>query len=1232
MSPFSTVLAGSVWEEDAADFSQGTLDKTTVRGDALQLEKVTISDDWYLVSEGWPEPMDGPAHGYDPDGEMLVFGGYGGSTWTFNIANKTWYCAKSPSSPEVRFFSAMAYSTQAKKYVLFGGGTGMDSFNIDTSLNDTWVFDPSTGTWTEVMPATSPPARHHHEMVYDPVNDVFILFGGPDDTWTYDIGTNIWTQRGPTATPGPRSGHGMVYVDSLQAALVFGDGTDTWYYDYENDTWKDLMATYSGEAYREIAMAYDKENDQVLMKGGEGGLTGNQYTWSYDVEDNTWTNLDLSPEAPSDNSPAMIYDVNDELVVLFGGGASRSSGGVGGPPPGSSQTWIFNISAQEWSRVNDSPDGRSSHGMVYVPTLDAIFLYGVGRERHTYRGGALYHIGDMDWERITNNNDMVDRKRFGMAYDSKDDRVVVFGGYRPSSSSGREHESLGDMWVIDMVGKTWSRITPGASPGKRCGISMVYHTGSDKFIIFGGNNEWSTRYYNDTWVYDPQLNLWTNMSPPTGPSKRSDYGMVFIESTAEILLYGGQDENKQNMSDVWFYNLTQNSWRQQVTTYVPTPRYSPALDYDLLNDHVVMFGGAGGGLLDDTLIYDITAADWSLLDVAIAPSMRAGSRMVYSPSREGHFLFGGGGPNRTLYCDTWVFNFEGFERDGAYTSEPYDMNGTAYFGNISWIADVPSKTEVRFQVRTAGDLSELATKEFVGPDGSAGTFYETNDTRLNDTHNGTSFIQYRALLDSLNPFVTPSIKKVGVTYNLMHSIEMVYPVGGENLSGVQNITWSTEEKDDDTIHYKVIVESVSENFTLVNDTTDNVIDPWNTSAYSNGQYRVRVIGWDDNEDIPLSNETLSDWFEIYNAPPNTPPSSRLLFPENNSVINLSAIDLGWEGEDDENDTLMYRLYINESLDDLMVLGTGIETSNTTYNFSKLGTYYWTVIPDDGKVNGTCFSGIWKFTLAGEPPPPPVNHPPSVTLVAPEDGFNSSMRNVTLEWNGTDVDNDTLSYYVLLGPVRSSVLNLNVNYLLENTTNTTSIVTLDEGTYFWTVIPFDGKINGTANITVWSFNVSLPHPSVTCVITDPASGTHVNGTIEIEGQATAVDTDLVVVKVRVDGGEWMNATGTSDWTHQLDTKEMADGDHTIEVQAVGGDAESDIQSIVIMVKNKKVDTSMEAPLWPWILAIIIAVIVVIVIVYYYNYRKQREGKEGEEEEEKEEEEKEGNDEDASDPEG
>ena len=165
MSPFSTVLAGGVWEEDAADFSQGTLDKTTVRGDALQLEKVTISDDWYLVSEGWPEPMDGPAYGYDPDGELLVFGGYGGSTWTFDIANKTWYCAKSPSSPEVRFFSAMAYSTQAKKYVLFGGGTGMNSFNIDTSLNDTWVFDPSTGTWTEVLPATPPPARHHHEMV-----------------------------------------------------------------------------------------------------------------------------------------------------------------------------------------------------------------------------------------------------------------------------------------------------------------------------------------------------------------------------------------------------------------------------------------------------------------------------------------------------------------------------------------------------------------------------------------------------------------------------------------------------------------------------------------------------------------------------------------------------------------------------------------------------------------------------------------------------------------------------------------------------------------------------------------------------------------------------------------------------------------------------------------------------------------------------------------------------------
>ncbi len=53
--------------------------------------------------------------------------------------------------------------------------------------------------WTELAPATSPPARSTHGMAYDGESDRIVLFGGwvggldtasMDDTWAYDFNAN----------------------------------------------------------------------------------------------------------------------------------------------------------------------------------------------------------------------------------------------------------------------------------------------------------------------------------------------------------------------------------------------------------------------------------------------------------------------------------------------------------------------------------------------------------------------------------------------------------------------------------------------------------------------------------------------------------------------------------------------------------------------------------------------------------------------------------------------------------------------------------------------------------------------------------------------------------------------------------------------------------------------------------------------------------------------------------
>ena len=66
---------------------------------------------------------------------------------------------------------------------------------------------------------------------------------------------------------------------------------------------------------------------------------------------------------------------------------------------------------------------------------------------------------------------------------------------------------------------------------------------------------------------------------------------------------------------------------------------------------------------------------------------------------------------------------------------------------------------------------------------------------------------------------------------------------------------------------------------------------------------------------------------------------------------------------------------------------------------------------------------------------------------------------------------------------------------------------------------------------------------TLTVSNPANGTTVSGPLGVTGTA-ADNTQVAKVEVRVDGGSWMAASGTSSWSRSLDTASYPDGDHTI----------------------------------------------------------------------------------------
>jgi hypothetical protein len=95
----------------------------------------------------------------------------------------------------------------------------------------------------------------------------------------------------------------------------------------------------------------------------------------------------------------------------------------------------------------------------------------------------------------------------------------------------------------------------------------------------------------------------------------------------------------------------------------------------------------------------------------------------------------------------------------------------------------------------------------------------------------------------------------------------------------------------------------------------------------------------------------------------------------------------------------------------------------------------------------------------------------------------------------------------------------------------------------------------------------PSTAPTVVIAQPASASSVSGTITVSGTAQPQGSATVsTVQVSADGGTPQPAAGTTDWSAWLDTTALANGSHTITVQATDSSGSTGGASVTVSVAN------------------------------------------------------------------
>ncbi len=304
-------------------------------------------------------------------------------------------------------------------------------------------------------------------------------------------------------------------------------------------TWTEMDPVTKPSARMEQKMVYDNHSGRVILfGGGDPGLTND--TWAYDAETNTWTNLAPAAAPPARSVFGMTYDTRSDRAIVFGGSDGYSP---------LNDTWAYDSQANAWTRMSPaaSPPARA---------------YAV------------------------------------LAYDSKADRTILFGGW--SSSGG-----YSDTWAYDFDSNAWEELAPAVAPSPRYYHAMVYDVQSDRIILFGGTDV--SGHLADTWAYDYGANEWTEMAPATSPPARDSHSMAYDALSRQVVMFGGWGPSIPGnfADDSWAYDYGTNTWTELAPGTSPPARNSAAMAYDTESDRVVLFGGqvSANVLADDTWIY-----------------------------------------------------------------------------------------------------------------------------------------------------------------------------------------------------------------------------------------------------------------------------------------------------------------------------------------------------------------------------------------------------------------------------------------------------------------------------------------------------------------------------------------------------------------------------------------------------------------------------------------------------
>ncbi len=497
---------------------------------------------------------------------VVLFGGDDGAlendVWEYDGAR--WIDVTPPAAdpqPEPRRGHAMAYDPTLGVVVMFGGHgqTG--------PLGDTWEWNGSA--WTDVTPASGPPATENTAMTYDPIRNQCVLFGGNtaaglvNTTWLYD---GQWTQATVGGTPPSARQFPVLVFDAVRGHVVevtgqnAGTGVLGNIVEWDGASWTAPASSTYPFSVAGISVAYDAARRQLvsiaaLNSTSQTFLRGPSTTAGF-------VSMPVPTVPPPRVHATAAYDARRGRVVMYGGHDASFT-------VAPTETWEWD--GASWT-VTQTPTGlaRVRPNMTFSDR-DGVIMVG---------GSNSGNADMMKWDGATwtqvapPDASLGFRFTAGLVYDEARDRIVLHGG------------NFDDDHTYEWDGMQWLDAAPTQSGGQRHNFGMAYDPLRQRTVIVGGHG-FNSQNLPQALQYDGAT--WTSIPEPGGQFGRGSR-MVFDPHRGRLVyLFDPEDTGLQ----IWdFDGMT---WEQRDPQPPIGPLYRPVVAYDAVRAEIVMYGGRTGG-------------------------------------------------------------------------------------------------------------------------------------------------------------------------------------------------------------------------------------------------------------------------------------------------------------------------------------------------------------------------------------------------------------------------------------------------------------------------------------------------------------------------------------------------------------------------------------------------------------------------------------------------------------